>query len=85
MHSRPFLLQCRLTQDTERVQGQSTGARSESGFVHRRHYDCCTTETPPQEEAIVKVTKWLQQRLEVEGISLNHRKLQALLADGVGS
>ena len=31
-----------------------------------------------------KVTEWLQERLEVEGISLNRRKSQALLADGVG-
>ena len=31
-----------------------------------------------------KVTEWLQERVEVEGISLNRRKLQALLADGVG-
>ena len=34
--------------------------------------------------AIGKVTKWLQERLGVEGISLNRRKSQALLADGVG-
>ena len=30
-----------------------------------------------------KVTEWLQERLGVEGISLNRRKSQALLADGV--
>ena len=35
--------------------------------------------------AIGKVTEWLQERLGVEGISLNRRKSQALLADGVGS
>ena len=34
--------------------------------------------------AVGKVTKWLQERLGVEDISLNRRKLQALLADGVG-
>ena len=34
--------------------------------------------------AIEKVTEWLQERLGVEGISLNRRKSQALLADGVG-
>ena len=34
--------------------------------------------------AIGKVTEWLQERLGVEGISLNGRKSQALLADGVG-
>ena len=31
-----------------------------------------------------KVTEWLQERLGVEGISLNRRKSQALLVDGVG-
>ena len=34
--------------------------------------------------AIESVTEWLQERLGVEGISLNRRKSQALLADGVG-
>ena len=34
--------------------------------------------------AIEKVTEWLQERLGVEGISLNRTKSQALLADGVG-
>ena len=34
--------------------------------------------------AIGKVTEWLQERLGVEGISLNRRKSEALLADGVG-
>ena len=34
--------------------------------------------------AIRKFTEWLQERLGVEGISLNRRKSQALLADGVG-
>ena len=34
--------------------------------------------------AIGKVTEWLQERLGVESISLNRRKSQALLADGVG-
>ena len=34
--------------------------------------------------AIGKVTEWLQERLGVEDISLNRRKSQALLADGVG-
>ena len=34
--------------------------------------------------AIGKVTEWLQERLGVEDISLNLRKSQALLADGVG-
>ena len=35
--------------------------------------------------AIRKVTEWLHERLGVEGILLNRRKSQALLADGVGS
>ena len=34
--------------------------------------------------AITKVSEWLQERLGVEGISLNRRKSQALLADGIG-
>ena len=34
--------------------------------------------------AIGKVAEWLQERLGVEGISLNRRKSQALLADGIG-
>ena len=34
--------------------------------------------------AIGKVTEWLQERLGVEGILLNRRKSQALLAEGVG-
>ena len=33
--------------------------------------------------AIGKVTEWLQERLGVEGISLNRIKSQALLADGI--
>ena len=33
--------------------------------------------------AIGKITEWLQERLGVESISLNRRKSQALLADGV--
>ena len=46
------------------------------------------TAIPPPElslyGSIGKVTEWLQERLRVEGISLNRRKSQALLADGVG-
>ena len=34
--------------------------------------------------AVGKVTEWLQERLGVEGISLNQRKSQAPLADVVG-
>ena len=41
-------------------------------------------ELPLDMAAIGKVTEWLQERLGVEGISLNRRKSQTLLADGVG-
>ena len=34
--------------------------------------------------AIAKVTEQLQERLGVEGLSLNRRKAQSLPADGVG-
>ena len=34
--------------------------------------------------AIGNVTEWLQERLGIESISLNRRKSQDLLADGVG-
>ena len=34
--------------------------------------------------AIGKITGWLQERLGVEGVSLNRKKSKALLADGVG-
>ena len=34
--------------------------------------------------AIGKVTEWLQERLGVQGISLNRKRSQALLADKVG-
>ena len=50
--------------------------------------DDITVILPPEPSlnmaAIGKVTEWLQERLGVEGISLNRRKSQALLADGVG-
>ena len=50
--------------------------------------DDITVILPPERSldmaAIGKVTEWLQERLGVEGISLNRRKPQALLADGVG-
>ena len=50
--------------------------------------DDITVILPPEVSldmaAIGKVTEWLQERLRVEGISLNQRKSQALLADGVG-
>ena len=45
MQSRPTLLQRRLIEDPKRIQGYSTGARSESGFVHRRHHGHSTTRT----------------------------------------
>ena len=50
--------------------------------------DDITVILPPERSldvaAIGKVTEWLQERLGIEGISLNRRKSQALLADGVG-
>ena len=50
--------------------------------------DDITVILPPElsldKAAIGKVTEWLQERLGVEGISLNRRKSQALLVDGVG-
>ena len=59
-----------------------SGARAVS-FI-----DDITVILPPElsldTAAIGKVTEWLQERLGVEGISLNRRKSQALLADGVG-
>ena len=45
MQSRPTLLQRRITEDPKIIQGLSTGARSESGFVHRRHHGHSTTGT----------------------------------------
>ena len=41
-------------------------------------------ELPLDMAAMGKVTEWLQERLGVESISLNRRKSQAPLADGVG-
>ena len=84
MKSRPTLLQRRLTEDLKRNQGYSTGAKSESGFVHRRHHGHSTIGTFSRYGSDREVTEWLQERLGVESISLNRRKSQALLADGVG-
>ena len=84
MQSRPLLLQRTLTGDPKRIQGNPPvpGARAVS-FV-----DDITVILPPElfldMAAIGKVTEWLQKRLGVEGVSLNRRKSQALLADGVG-
>ena len=50
--------------------------------------DDITVILPPEPSldmaAIGKVTEWLQEHLGAECISLNRRKSQALLADGVG-
>ena len=84
MKSRPTLLQRRLTEDPKecRANPPVPGARAVS-FI-----DDITVILPPEFSldmaAIGKVTEWLQERLGVEGISLNRRKSQALLADGVG-
>ena len=65
-----------------RVNPPVRGARAVS-FI-----DDITVILPPELSldmaAIGKVTAWLQERLGVEGFSLNRRKSQALLADGVG-
>ena len=57
------------------------GARAVSFIDH------ITVILPPEltldMAAIGKVTEWLQELLGVEGVSLNRRKSQALLADGV--
>ena len=79
----PSLLQCRLTQDTKKFRANQSvpGARTVSII------DDIAVILPPElsldMESIAKVKEWLQVRLGVEGISLNLRKLQALLADGV--
>ena len=48
----------------------------------------CVVILPPELSldmaAIGKVMEWLQERLGIEGISLNRRQPQASLADGVG-
>ena len=50
--------------------------------------DGITIILPPEHSldmaAIGKFTEWLQERLGVEGISLNRSKSQTLLANGVG-
>ena len=57
-------------------------------YAHTHTHDDITVILPPEFSldmaAIGKVTEWLQERLGVEGISLNRKKTQALLADGVG-
>ena len=65
-----------------RVNPPVPGARAVS-FI-----DDITVILPPELSldiaAIGKFTEWLQERLGVEGISLNRRKSQPLLPDGVG-
>ena len=83
MQSRPTLLQRMLTDLKElRANPPVPGARAVS-FI-----DDITVILPPElspdMSAIGKVTEWLQECLEIEDIPLNPRKLQALLADGVG-
>ena len=57
-------------------------------LINIHTYIHITVILPPERSldvaAIGKVTEWLQERLGIEGISLNRRKSQALLADGVG-
>ena len=68
--------------NTFRANPPVLGARALS-FV-----DDITVILPPELSldmaAIGKVTEWLEERLGTEGISLNRRKSQALLANGVG-
>ena len=81
MQSRPTLLRRSLTENLNefRANPPVSGARAVS-FI-----DDMTVILPPElsldMETIGKVTEWLQGRLEVEGISLNRRKSQTLLAD----
>ena len=85
MQSRPTLLQRGLTEEPKknRANPPMQGARAVS-FI-----DDITVILPPELSldmaAIGKVVEWLQEHLGVEGISLNRRKSQALLADRVGS
>ena len=84
LQSRLTLLQRRFTEDPKefRANPPVPGARAVS-FI-----DDITVILPPKLSldmaAIGKVTEWLQERLGVEGVSLNQRKSQALLADEVG-
>ena len=85
MQPRSSLLQRRLTEILKefRANPPVPGARVVS-FI-----DDITVILAPEPSldmvAIGKFTEWLQERLGVEGISLNRNKLQVLLADGVGS
>ena len=79
------MLQRRLTEHPKIIQGQSTGVPGARAVLF---IDDITVILPRELSldiaAMGKVTKWLQERLGLEGISLNRRKSQALLADGVG-
>ena len=75
------MLQCRITQDIKIVEGLSTGARSESGFSH---YGNSTTGRFPRHGSYRESHGMAAGSVGIEGISLNHRKSQALLGDGVG-
>ena len=85
MQSRPTSLQRRLTEknlNDGKANPPVPGARAVS-FI-----DDIMVILPPKLSldmaAIRKVTDWLQEHLGVEGISLNRRKSQTLLVDGVG-
>ena len=82
--SSPPLLQCGLTQDTKRVPGLLTGARSESNFVHDDITIILQPKLSLDMAAIGKVTELLQERQGEDGYSLNHLTLYVLLAGGVG-
>ena len=84
MHSSPTLQQRRLNEDPKQFSASPPVPEARAvSFI-----DNITVILPPELSldiaAIGKVTEWLQERLGVEDISLNRKKSQALLADGVG-
>ena len=83
MQSRPALLQRRLTEDAKIIQGYSTGARSESGFVHR-HHGHSTTGTFSRYGSDREIYGMAAGTPGGRSMSLNRSKSQAMLADGVG-
>ena len=84
MQSNPTLLQRRLTEDSKIIQGLPTGARNESGFVYRRHHSHSTTGTFSRYGRDRESYGMAARTPGERRTSLNRRKSQALLADGVG-
>ena len=84
MQSRPTLLQRRLTKVLKIIRANPSVPEARAvSFIND-----ITVILPPELSldmaATGKVTECLQELLGVEGISLNRREPQALLADGVG-